>query len=84
MNDVQTATKRTAWNSTISAAVLAAIVKWTKVELDENDLLLLVGALGVVAGVVYRTSRAITAKWPKVGYILFGSGKEPTDYVRQT
>jgi hypothetical protein len=84
MNDVQTATKRTTVNAAITGVIVTSIVRVLDIELDENSVMVLGIVIGAATGVVYRTSRAITAKWPKLGYVLFGSGKEPTEYVRQT
>jgi len=78
---VNISTKRTAVNVTTITLIVGAMCRlfgW-QITLDPTDPVLLVvaPALGVIAGIGYRLSRAITARWPAFGWVLFGSGKEP-------
>ena len=81
MNDINTATKRTTINGTILTAMIigaANLFGWT-IEIAD-----LAPFLPVFAGAIlvfYRLSLVVSAKWPSVGYVLFGSKTEPT-YVR--
>lgn len=80
MNAVNISTKRTAVNVGVIAAIVAVICKvfgWT-LNIDTNDLLVLSPVIAFVAGFGYRLSRWATAKWPTLGWVLFGSGKEPS------
>jgi len=78
---VNISTKRTAVNVTAITLIVGAVCRifgW-ELTLDPTDPVLLVvaPALGVIAGIGYRLSRAVTNKWPTAGWVLFGSGKEP-------
>lgn len=79
MKPVNVSTKRTAVNFTVITAIVGVIAKVTgwQLTIEPEDLIWLSPIIGVVGGVGYRLSRAITTKWPWVGWVVFGSGKEP-------
>lgn len=76
---VNVSTKRTAVNITVVSLVIALIAKITgwEINVTAEDLALLSPVLGVIFGIGYRVSRFLSAKWPTLGWVLFGSGKEP-------
>jgi len=72
-------TKRTTVNATVVGYIIYAINRlfgW-HLDLNDADMLIVIPVLGVVLGIGYRLSRAITDKWPQLGWVLFGSAKEP-------
>ncbi len=72
-------TKRTAVNITVVGYVIYAlnrILGWD-INLTDTDMLIIMPVVGVVFGIGYRLSRAITTRWPQIGWLLFGSGQEP-------
>ena len=76
---VNVSTKRTAVNITVIGylvMVLNRIFGW-HLTVTPDDLVWVAPLLGVVFGVGYRLSRWATTKWPGLGWVLFGSGKEP-------
>ena len=77
---VNISTKRTAVNVGALTAITYLITKFTgwEFELTEDDLAILIPILTVVGGFGYRLSRALTTRFPVLGWVLFGSGKEPT------
>lgn len=79
MTPVNVATKRTAVNITAITAIVGVIAKLTgwQLRIEPEDLIWIAPIMGVVGGVGYRLSRAITTQWPWVGWVIFGSGKEP-------
>lgn len=77
MSDASVATTRTTVNSTVAALfalVLSNLFGW-EISVSDPVYLALVG-FGVP--VFYRLSLWASAKWPTVGYVLFGTGKTPT------
>lgn len=79
MSAVNISTKRTAINVTVvlwMVSLVNRIFGW-KMNLTDQDVIWLAPAIGAVVGVGYRLSRWATAKWPTLGWVLFGSGKEP-------
>ena len=78
---VNVSTKRTAVNITTVGLIIYAVsyVTGKEISIDPDDPinLLLVPAIGVVGGIGYRLSRWATNRWPSLGWVLFGSGKEP-------
>ena len=78
-NSVNISTKRTAVNIGVLTATVALVAKFTgwNIQLNTNDLLLLSPVIAAGAGIGYRISRWASAKWPSLGWVLFGSGQEP-------
>lgn len=76
---VNISTKRTTVNIAVIGWIVAAITWITGVSItvDAATMTLLTPVVAVVLGFGYRLSRAITAKWPSMGWVVFGSGKEP-------
>jgi hypothetical protein len=71
--------KRTAVNSAVTIYIIGlvnAVFGW-KISLDDISIIWIGAIIGFVMGVVYRLSRYATAKWPQLGWVLFGSGQEP-------
>jgi uncharacterized membrane protein len=81
-NPVNISTKRTAVNTAVVGYVLYLIsfITGREFTIDADDPINLIApaAVGVLIGIGYRLSRWATAKWPSLGWVLFGSGKEPT------
>ena len=85
-SQVNVSTKRTTINIAAVTAVIgsAAYVSDTVFhkklpDLDIKMLAPLAPVIGFVYGVGYRLSRAIVARFPQVGWILFGSQKTPVN-----
>lgn len=78
-NGVGVSSKRTGINTTIVLMIVGVIGKafGKEIVLTGDTLVLVSAALGFLAAIGYRLSRAISAKWPATGWVLFGSGKEP-------
>lgn len=77
MNNATTATVRTTWNGTIVAALIvatAAIFGW---DVNLDDLAPFLPVIGIFIGVFYRASLWAAAKWPSLGYVLFGKPATP-------
>jgi cobalamin biosynthesis protein CobD/CbiB len=78
MNDSNTATVRTTVNGTILTVIIiavAAIFGWT---IEVADLAPYLPVLAGAIAVFYRLSLVVSAKWPSLGYVLFGKAKAPT------
>ena len=78
MNDTRTATVRTTVNTTVLLYV-AILFNWLfswNITLDDLAPFAPI-ILGVVA-VFYRLSLYVTARWPKLGWVLFGNKETPT------
>jgi hypothetical protein len=71
------ATKRTAINSTVIAGVVYLVQRFTSIELDTTDPLILIGVPFVV-GIGYRTSRFLSDRFPALAVILFGDNTKPS------
>lgn len=72
-------TKRTAVNIVVVGYVVYAVNRlfgWD-IKLSDTDMLIIMPVIGVVFGIGYRLSRLLTNKWAWLGWLLFGSGKEP-------
>ena len=76
MSDVRTATIRTTV-PTIWTTLLVWIVARFGLDLSEQDWQVLLLVLPFLAGIGYRLLRVVEARWPKLGYILFGSARLP-------
>ena len=79
MSAVDVSTKRTAVNVTIVLAViggLSSVFGW-QLNINSPEQLWLAPVIGAITGIGYRLSRFATTRWPAVGWVLFGSGKEP-------
>lgn len=77
------ATKRTAVNLTAISLVIGAVCNlfhW-HFTIKAEDLAVLAPVFGTIAAAGYRMSRAVAAKWPNLGYVLFGSVKAPAAYT---
>ena len=68
---------RTAVQTTILSAVVAAIFKITGWQVQVDELLPFVPVMLPIAAVFYRLSRAVGDRWPGVGYVLFGIPRPP-------
>lgn len=78
MKDTTTATVRTTVNTTVLAALGALLYKIFGWDIKVEDMLPFLPVIAAVVAVFYRLSLAVTAKWPVVGYILFGRTTPPT------
>ena len=79
-SSVNISTKRTAVNITVVGYVIFIINKlfgWN-LSLSDDTMMILMPVIGIVFGIGYRLSRALTTKFPALGYVLFGSGQEPS------
>jgi fatty acid desaturase len=72
------ATVRTTVNSTVLLALASLANRAFGWSVDLADPTVVV-VLGVVTPIFYRTSLWASAKWPALGFILFGKGSAP-DY----
>lgn len=70
-------TVRTTVNSTILVAIAAIAAKVFKVKVQAEDLLPYAPIAVPVVAIFYRLSRAITDRWPQIGYVLFGNARPP-------
>jgi len=71
--------KRTAVNSAIVIWIVGLVntaFGW-HLSFSDSSILWIGAAAGAILGVFYRLSRWATAKWPSLGWLLFGSGQEP-------
>lgn len=75
--NLNTATVRTTVNMLVLTAIVSVVARYTGWEVKVEDLLPYLPALAPVAAVFYRLSRYLTGRFPVLGWILFGSGKEP-------
>lgn len=71
------ATKRTAVNSTVIAAIVYLAQRFTSIEIDAADPLVLVG-VPIVVGIGYRASRFLSDRFPALAVILFGDTSTPS------
>lgn len=71
-------TVRTTVNTTILVAVAAVAAKVFDVDIEAEDLLPYVPIAIPVIAAFYRLSRAITDRWPQIGYVLFGNARPPS------
>ena len=77
MNNKNTATVRTTVN-TVALSVVALIAsRLFGVTLDVTDPLLILG-VAIATPIFYRASLWASAKWPTLGYVLFGKNSTPT------
>lgn len=72
-------TVRTTVNTTILVAIAAILAKVFKVKVEAEDLLPYAPIAVPVVAIFYRLSRAVTDRWPQIGYVLFGNTRPP-DY----
>lgn len=70
------ATVRTGWNTTIVIGIAGAISRYTDVDLNVEDPLV-VAVLGGAVVVFYRLSRVVADRYTWVGYVLFGNARPP-------
>lgn len=70
-------TVRTTINTTILVAATALAAKVFSVKVEAEDLLPYAPIAVPVVAVFYRASRAITDRWPRIGYVLFGNARPP-------
>lgn len=75
--NLNTATVRTTVNMLVLTALVSLVARYTGWNVRVEDLLPYLPALAPVAAVFYRLSRFLTHRYPSLGWILFGSGKEP-------
>lgn len=79
MSDVSISAKRTAVNTSvvlILASIVSQLFGW-EINLSDSGVYVASVVLGVIVGIGYRLSRWATHRWPVLGWVLFGSGKEP-------
>ena len=79
MTDAGISAKRTAVNSAVTIYIIGlvnTIFGW-HISLSDQSLLYWGAAIGIIMGIGYPLSRFITAKFPSLSWVLFGSGKEP-------
>lgn len=76
MSDVRTATIRTTL-PTIWTTLLVWLVARFGLDLSEQDWQVLLLVLPFLAGIGYRLLRVVEGRWPKLGYVLFGSLRLP-------
>lgn len=69
-------TVRTGWNTTIVLGIAALVSRYTDVDLDIEDPIV-VGVLGGAVVVFYRLSRVVADRWKWVGYVLYGTPRTP-------
>lgn len=69
-------TVRTGWNVTIVLIAAGLISRYTDLELDVEDPIV-VAVLGGAVTVFYRLSRVISDRYKWIGYVLFGSPRIP-------
>lgn len=77
MNNTTTATVRTTVNGTVLAIIVVVISKLTNWQVQIEDLAPYLPIFAAVLAIFYRLSRAVTDKWPVVGYVLFGKVATP-------
>jgi len=84
MNDVNLATKRTAINVGGLAAFIGLVAKLFGVDItvSADQLVALSPLIAAVVAVSYRVSRLLASKFPKSGWVLFGSGQEPAGFKK--
>lgn len=78
MNDLNTATVRTTVNGTILTGVIIAVAAGFGWTIEVADLAPYLPVLAGAIAVFYRLSLVVSAKWPNLGYVLFGKAKAPT------
>jgi hypothetical protein len=74
--DLNIATTRTAVNSGALAFVVYLVQRFTDIEIDVTDPVVLAVAPFAI-GLFYRLSRLITKKYPALVKVLFGYGEDP-------
>ena len=77
MSQIRTATTRTVVPQAWMTVIVYLITRFG-ITMSTNDWQILWLASPVILGIGYRASRAIEAKWPTAGKILFGSTAQPT------
>lgn len=77
MTDTRTATLRTTVNSTwlVALVALAHQAGW---RVDADSLAPLLPAVPVIVGCWYRGCLLASARWPWLGWVLFGVSANPT------
>jgi hypothetical protein len=76
MSDMRTATIRTTVPTIWTTLVAWAVARFG-FDLSDADWQVLLLVLPFLAGIGYRLLRVVEARWPKLGYILFGSARLP-------
>ena len=76
MTDVRTATIRTTVPTIWTTLVAWAVARFG-LNLSDADWQVLLLVLPFLAGLGYRLLRVVEARWPKLGFILFGSAQTP-------
>ena len=76
MSDVRTATIRTAVPTAWTTLVAWAVARFG-LDLSDADWQVLLLVMPVLAGVGYRLLRVLEARWPSLGFVLFGSVQTP-------
>lgn len=69
-------TVRSAWNTTILLAIAGVVGRFTDLDLNVEDPLV-VAAFGASIAVFYRLSRVVCDRWTWIGYVLFGTPRTP-------
>lgn len=77
MKSTTTATIRTAVPAAWATAIVW-IVAQLGLELDPDDWQAVALVMPIIIGIVYRTLRMVEARWPQLGWILFGSASTPS------
>lgn len=75
MSDVTTATVRTTVPAVWTAILVAVAHELFDWHLDPTQV---AAAIVVALPFVYRLGRLLEARWPSIGYVLFGSAKVPS------
>lgn len=70
-------TVRTTVNTAILVGLAAIAAKVFDVDVKAEDLLPYAPIAVPVVAVFYRLSRAVTDRWPQIGYVLFGNARPP-------
>jgi len=78
MKDTTTATVRTTVNTTALTLIATLATILFDIDIEVDDLLPYLPAIAAVIAVFYRASRAITGRFPKLAYILFGLQSTPS------
>lgn len=75
--DAGTATVRTTWNGVLAFVVALLLSRVLGIEVTEGDVAAWLPLFAPVLAVFYRLSLAISARWPGLGWVLFGIGSAP-------
>lgn len=78
MNDTRTATVRTIVPAGWAGLLVWALNRALGWNLQVDELAPFLPALMAVVGVFYRAGRLVEARWPKAGWVLFGSARTPS------